>query len=285
LEEARRFRTDFGLRSDDAWIFGVARDPSSDRTTYGVPLTAAEIQELARRIRDVDQIVPLVITYGEAHPEEWGGAYIDQQAGGVLVAQFTARVDLHRLALFAQVSPNAKLEVRQVTWTQAQLEAAKERFQQDEPWFATIPADIRSVGLDIRANRVVAAVSSPNPNAPEIVLAHFGWGENLLQISSDGTGALLLPRGTLVVTVVDQAGRPVAGLRCAAYPDLAGATNPHPDPPLPPTDQSGTCVLDLRSTGYWVQIERLTEPPHVIAIARAVVLAGKSVSVQVVTAP
>lgn len=281
LTEASRFRTDFGLRTDDAWIAAVARDPGSDRTTYGVPLSAAEVEELGRRIRDVNQIRAVVITYGEAHPQDWGGAWIYQEAGGVLVAQFTAHIELHRLALWGQIWPNAKLEIRQVRWTQGELLAAKERVKSDDAWFATLPASISSIGIDDSANRVVVRLSSPNPSAPQLVAAHFGLDESLLDVSSDGTGADLLERGTLTVEVVDPSGRPVAGVGCAAYSDLPGASDPHPMP-MPITDASGMCHLVLRATGYWIQIERLAEPPEVIAIARAIVSEGKSGSIRVI---
>lgn len=279
--EARRFRKSFGLRSDDGWIASVARDPDSDRITYGVPLSADEIDELGRRIRDVEAIRDLVITYGEEHPEDWGGAYIDQEAGGVLVAQFTANLEQHQLALLGKIWPKARLDIRQVRWTQMELEAAKERISDDEPWFATLPAVVTSLGLDDKGNRVVARLSTPNPHASDLVLTHFGFDESLLQVMPDGTGARLLGRGTLLVTVVDAANRPVSGVGCAAYPDLDGATDPHPDP-MPTTDGDGRCLLDLRATGYWIHIERLTSPVTVIAIARVVVTAGKSGAIDIV---
>jgi hypothetical protein len=280
LEEARRFRTDFGLRSDEGWIRTVAADASSDRTTYGVPLTAEEIDELGRRAREIDQIVPIVVGYGEAHETEWGGAYIDQESGSV-VALFTDHVDAHRLALLAQVWPKAKLQLRQVRWTKTQLETAKAKFRSEEEWISTVPADVTSLGINIEANRIDATLSSPNPGAVELVLTHFGWEAALLKVSSDGTGAKLLKPATLEVNVTDESGRAYSGLACIAYPDLAGATDPRPDP-LPLTDASGRCVLSLRATGYWIEIERPNAPGVVLATIRAVMRAGESASIGVV---
>ncbi len=223
-----------------------------------------------------------MITYGEAHPAEWGGAYIDQEAGGLLVALFTDHIELHRIALFGQLSPAARLELRQVKRSQAELEAAKERVRADDAWFATIPADLTSLGLDTVGNRLTARVSSPNPNAAELIVKHFGWDDTMLQVSSDGTGARLLARATLRVTVVDESGNPVSGHRCVAYPDVPGATDPRPDPPLPLSDASGTCVLDVRATGYWIHIERAADASQPLAIVRAVVAPGETVAVQAV---
>jgi hypothetical protein len=151
----------------------------------------------------------------------------------------------------------------------------------DSGWYATIPAVLRSLGPDTARNRVVVELSSPNPRAAALVLAHYRLAPDMVEVSSDGTGALLLDPATLTVTVVDGSGRPLAGLGCAAYPDLAGASNPHPDP-MPVTNDAGTCDLEVRATGYWIQIERLTQPREVIAVARVVVAPGENQKVRVV---
>jgi hypothetical protein len=278
LEDARRFRTDFGLRSDDGWILAVAGDPASDRTTYGVPLTAEEVTELGRRAHDVDQIVPIVVAYGEAHPAQWAGAYIDPASNSV-VGLFTGDLELHRLAIFAQVWPKAGVEVRQVARSKTELEAAKARVHDDEAWLSTIPAVVVSLGINIELNRLEARLSSPNPLATRLVLSHFGWDESLLQVSSDGTGARLLAPSALTVKVADVAGTPKPGLACIAYPDVPGATDPRPDP-LPLTNASGECELGLRATGYWIEIERPSEPFHVLGTTRVVLRPAESLSVE-----
>src|SRR5262245_54491332 len=171
LAEARRFRTDFGLRSDDAWILGVASDPASDLASYGVPLTNDEVAELDRRIRNVDGIRAIVIGYGEDHPNDWAGAYIDHEAGGVLVAQFARNADLHRLALLAQICPKAHLEIRPVRWSLDELESFGARLPSEEGWFASVPAVLTGFGPNVVLNRVEIQVSSANPAAADLILA------------------------------------------------------------------------------------------------------------------
>lgn len=281
LEEARRFRTDFGLRSDDAWIRQVAADPTANRTAYGVPLTVGEIGELDRRNRTADQIRDWVIGYGEHHPDEWAGAFIDQHSGGALVAQFTGHLETHRLALFAHIWPKANLEVRQVRWPQSALEALRERVEGDEAWMAAVPADVRSLGIDIVGNRVVLEISSPIPTAAQLILEHFGGDAAPLSVASDGNGGLLIPPGILIVKVTDAAGAPRRGLACVAYPDAGGASNPRPDP-VPTTDASGICRLSVRATGYWVVIEDPQQPQSALAFGRAVVGSGDPAEITIV---
>lgn len=270
MAEAERFRVDFGLRSDAAWIMEVARDPASDRATFGVPLTTEEIAELQRRARDVDQIRAIVIAYGEDHPEEWAGAYIDHEAGGALIAQFAGNVNSHRIALLTQVWPKAKVEVRSVRWSLDALRSFGARLPSEEPWFASIPAVLTGFGPNVVLNRVEIQVSSANPAASELILAHFGWDSSVAVVKSDGTGALLLPTGSLVIRAVDQDGDPVSGLACVAVPDVAGAYEPRPIP-MPRTDTSGACTLELPATGYDVSLERGHAPPRVVGQGRAVV--------------
>jgi hypothetical protein len=52
------------------------------------------------------------------------------------------------------------------------------------------------------SNRVDFQVSSANPDAPALVMAHFAVGPDMLRVTSDGTGIALQPRGTLAIKVV-----------------------------------------------------------------------------------
>jgi hypothetical protein len=141
-----------------------------------------------------------------------------------------------------------------------------------DPWFATIPAVLQSAGVDEQTNSVFARISSANPDAQRLIEEHFGW-QGMLTLESDGTGALLLPKGTLVLRVVDERGRPQAGLQCAAVPDMPGAYESPLD--APQTDADGKCRLELPATGYWVRLQRMDEEGTApVGQGRAVVQAG-----------
>jgi hypothetical protein len=103
-------------------------------------------------------------------------------------------------------------------------------------------------GIDTSANRVGVRISSAAPDAADRINEHFGWADVAIVVS-DGTGALVLPSGTLKVVARNRAGKPVAHARCDAVPDLAGAY----ETPLPPptTDSHGICQFTVPATGYW----------------------------------
>ena len=280
LIEARRFRENYGLRADDDWIRQVAADPSSaaGKVKYSVPLTPAEVADLDQRALAVDAIKQLVVDYGAAHPADFGGAWIDQPGGGILVAQFSAHVDEHRAALLSRVRPGAPLEVRAVSRSLAYLKAQAERLRGQDAWFRSIPAVLTSYGVDEPANQVFVRISSVNADATRLIEQHFGW-QGAVTVESDGTGALLLPHGQLVVTVHDSHGNAVSHLRCVAISDLPGAYEAPTNAPT--TDARGQCRLELPATGYWIRLERTIGGRGLVTVERGVVVAERTTEVLV----
>jgi hypothetical protein len=70
---------------------------------------------------------------------------------------------------------------------------------------------------DTIGNLVELHVSSANPDAARLIVEHF-HAQGKLEVSSDGTGALLLRMGRLIGRVVDVQGRPVAGADVESRP-------------------------------------------------------------------
>jgi hypothetical protein len=269
--DAQRFRGDFGLRSDLAWIRVVAADPGSDRTTYGVPLTADEIAELSRRSSALEAIRGPVLDYATAQPD-YAGAWIDNDRGGILVVQFAGPVLKHQAALFAMVRPGAPLEVREVRWSQSQLEALQGQIEAGRDWFLTIPASLYGDGTNVVTDRFEVQVSSADPDVEAKVLAHFGWSSDMVVVKSDGTGALLLQPGTVEVLAEDPAGRPIEGLACITISDIPGAHDSR-SLPIPTTDEDGICQIVAAAGDYTIQLERGQAPPTVVGQGRATITA------------
>lgn len=278
--ESQRFRDDFGLRSDLSWIREVAADPGADRTSYGTPLTLAEVRELARRSITVDGLKDAILPYALAQPD-YAGAWIDHDRGGVLVVQFSGSLLQHQADILRLTRPGAPYEVRQVRWSLAQLEALKDRVSGDEAWFETIPAYLYAVGLDTKLNRLSVTVSSAEPAAADRIKAHFGWTDDIVIINSDGTGALLLQKGSLAIHAVNADGGPVEGLACVAISDIDGANEPRPLP-MPTTDEEGVCTIDVAATDYTIHLEKGHAPPTVVAIGRATVKPKRLTEVTIV---
>ena len=267
--DAARFRRDFGLRSDIAWIRAVANDPHADHLTFGVPLTADEVADLNGRFTTIDELKQAVLPNVIDEPD-YGGAWIDQDRGGILVVQFVGPTILHTADILSRVRPGAPIEVRQVRWTLADLETFKDRISAEEAWFDALPSYLYAVGIDVSANRVTVELSSADPEVDAKIRAHFGLGDDVVAVTSDGTGTLLLAPGRLSVRAVDADGRPVSGLACVMISDVKNATEPRPLP-MPTTDEEGLCERDVAPSGYTIQLETGHAPPTVIATARATV--------------
>lgn len=271
LSAAIKFRDTFGLRSDEAWIRLVSADPASQVgfTKYGVRLSPQEVEDLDTRTVAVEAIKTQVVNYGLAHPDDWAGAYVDQRRGGILVAQFSDNVEQHRLALMSGIGPRAKFEVTSAAFSLEYLQSEAARIRGTDDWFMSIPAYLESYGVDVAANRILIGISSVEPAAQELIERHFGWS-GLTKVESDGTGAQLLPFGTVRVEARDSKGAPVTGLSCRAVSDLVGEYE------IPPTttNKQGVCLLRLPATGYWIRLERGSGPPTRVAMERAVVTPG-----------
>ena len=277
--DAQRFRTGFALRSDLAWIRAVAADPSSDRKTFGVPLTADEVVELQRRSSSVEELKDAILPYALAQPD-YAGAWIDHDRGGLLVVQFSGLILPHQAAILHLTRPGARYEIRRVRWSEAELEEFADRIRQERDWFETIPAYVYGSGQDVVLNRVSIELSSADPALADKVKLHFGWTDEIVIVHSDGTGALLLQKGSLTIRAIDSEGLPVPGLACVAISDIDGANESRPLP-MPTTDEDGFCTLEVAASGYTIHLERGHGPPKVVAVGRATVKPKKLTEVTI----
>lgn len=72
LAEAIRFRSEFGLRADEAYVRELFADPTAI-SDFGVPLLPAEATELRQRASAAADVAHIVRTYGEAVPDTYAG--------------------------------------------------------------------------------------------------------------------------------------------------------------------------------------------------------------------
>lgn len=154
---------------------------------------------------DSEQAALIARGYGETVPNEYGGVYLDQSTGHVVVL-FTANLEQHRQAILDKIGASVPLEVRQAKYTMVKLLALQERISSDmgskQPaWLKAIPAMLIGSGPDEMHNWLAIEASSANPDAPALILAHYDVPAGMLHVSSDGTGVALMPRGWVDVSV------------------------------------------------------------------------------------
>lgn len=210
MTSALRFRTTFGLRSDETWIRAVFSDPASDDgQTFGVPLLPAEVTRVTAAQGAADATSDLVAAYGAAVPDDWAGMFVDQQAGGTVVARFKGNLAEHRSALMAILPAGANVEVRSATWTDAELKGFIDLVEQEGDWFPTIGTELFTVEIGGLDNLGAIDVRFDGPKAAAgAIEAHFGnppWLRAVWNGPLEWTGE----RGDLEILTMDGTGHPV----------------------------------------------------------------------------
>jgi len=203
--EAARLRTAYGLRHDLAWIRQVAADPTSV-LDFGVPMLPAETASLFARNDLPDPVRRVLDAYG--HTDEFGGLYIDNAQGGVVVVLWTTDPAVHDAAIRPMLPACHPVEFRQVRWSERELRGWQDRISADMDWMTDIAAKLTGVGVDTSDNVVAIDISSANPDAADLIVAHYAAPDGMIRVISDGTGAHLLPSGTVVGHVLMADGRP-----------------------------------------------------------------------------
>lgn len=203
--EAIRVRTDYGLRRDLAWVREVADDPTAVMD-FGVSMLPAETASLFARNELGGPVQAALADHG--HTEEFGGLYIDNAQGGVVVVLWTSDPAVHEAAIRPELPACHPVQFRQVRWSEQELRQWQDRVSADVDWMSEIPAIIQSVGVRIESNVVSVGVSSAESDAAERILAHYDAPAGMIRVQSDGTGAALLPYGTVVGRVLLADGRP-----------------------------------------------------------------------------
>lgn len=206
IREAIQQRFENGLRRDLAWVQQVAEDPTAT-TEFGFPLLPAESASLFARNGRTFMVETLLREYDQG--PEFGGIYMDNALGGVVVVLWTADPSAIEAELAPRLPPCFPILFREVRWSEAELRRWQNAIALQSDWFAGIDASLRGVGADTKANDVVVEISSANAGAEEAILDHFGAPEGMVRVESDGTGAALLPWGTVVGRVLTADGQPV----------------------------------------------------------------------------
>lgn len=250
LAAATAFRARYGLLTDPDWVRAVAQSESAKAAVpeYGVPLTAAEVADLASRTWDPD-LLRNVKEYGFLFPASYAGAHINQKASGVVIA-FKHDIERHRRVLPSLLPDGSIVDVRQVEWSLQDIERFMADVEADSEWFASIGVTFK-VGQRVNENWVNVWFNG-RPEADHLIEQHFG-NPTWLQAEWDGPLPWQGPRADLTITVQDSSGGAVPGLWCDIIPLDPMVSDPGEE--ILGTDARGTCVLENRPAAlYLVQI-------------------------------
>jgi hypothetical protein len=253
IAAATRFRQEFGLRSDEAWVRAVAADREAV-LDYGVPLLPFERAEIEGRATGDDAVVEAARRYLDSHADISGGIYIDQARGGIVTALVTERPDVHEAATRALIAGAARVAVHQ-------------------DFLAGLPARMTSASVDLAGNRVDVAISSAVPDAAQRIATHHGARPDQLAVRSDGTGMLLMPTGRIVGRIVAPAGTDMGTLSPQSEADVDIGPR---DAVGIEVDRDGTfTMLGMPPTTYTVTVLLLGEEDRrVVGSARVTVPPG-----------
>jgi hypothetical protein len=196
----------FGLRSDEAWVRQVATDPRARTQLLDFPMLPEEEEAFGRLQASYDDMIAAVQGYAATRQDVFGGVWIDNE-GHTIGTAWTTTPDIHRLAILASAGVSGPLEARLVRYSEKELRALQDRIGSDWDWLREIHAAPETAGVDIIANIAEVSISSANPLAPALILAHYGVPADMLRVVSDGTGILLRKRGTVHAIVLTADGK------------------------------------------------------------------------------
>jgi hypothetical protein len=203
---AIRIRTSYGLPADLETIRRAAGDLTAT-DEFGTPLFPAEIQELWARNERSDRILSIIQGYVDTHAAVSGGLWIDQAAGGVVTLSFTDDLVQHRLALAELLAGRGVVAVVQARYSERDLRQYQDRVTADAAWFRSIGAALTGVGYLAMENVLSIEISSKNPDVEQLVIVRYNLPADAVKVESDGTGAHLLPSGTVRGRVLTAAGK------------------------------------------------------------------------------
>ena len=260
LPNAVESRRRLGLRHDEAWVRRVLADPRSV-DWGGLPVTREEAARLEHAVTTAAEIMPVLNNYARDHRDEWSGVYRDDI--GTMHVLVTGRPAEHEAAIRALFADPVQLQVDQVRWSERDLDALLTPIRKPdfERWLTRHDISLEGYGIRTRENRVGIEVTA-GPESGDItrlIMEHLDGGDWLLvDVELREPTELLTERGSLVVTVVDAAGRSPSGGYVLISPDVSGAfpddvfaTNRCDVEPV----RGGVCVWsDLGATGYTIEV-------------------------------
>jgi len=168
---ALRFRQQYGFAADASTVRLAQNDPGAS-TEFGVPLLPDELTEMKRRIVIEQSLAPLG-NYLMSQPV-FGGKYIDQAAGHVLVVAFTEDPESHRAGIDELLPAGTTYRLRQVENTYRDLVSLQETVLADDAWLTSAGIRMFQIGINEETNRVELGLASLTAESRILLEARYG---------------------------------------------------------------------------------------------------------------
>lgn len=174
--KAKQFRETFGFDAGHATLVAAESDSSRfPNLDYGVPLTQAEADELARRGSVQHSKAPVVVFLQE-NVRSFGGSYTDQLAGGLPVFLFSDDARKHEPEIRGRLPAGTAFRVERVNRSLAQLDQLQDEI--DRSWAALKRdgIDVNMTAIDVKTNAVVVGIKGTRADDHAALEERFGGG-------------------------------------------------------------------------------------------------------------
>jgi hypothetical protein len=269
-------RAALGYRADEAWVRAVILAPTSVLRMNQLLLMPDEAALYDRAIDASNNLAPVIGAYGREHPDEWAGWYLDAGRPHILVSGHAPE---HEAALEALFALSVDLTVSEVRWSQAELN--RFRRQLKDPGFrarlAAADLDFEGHALETKENRVLLELSTEREGldveaASNLAYEALGRRPAWLHVEVEILPPIPdLGYGSLVVTVVDGAGKPVTAGWVVPYPDAPRADTGREDPSRGLYPDGIVGWPRIAATGYTIVVESPTSTEVILGSGRVVV--------------
>lgn len=173
VEDAIDFRREFGLDHSEDFVQRTFDERSRfANTTWGVPLSTEEADELLRRVRNRSRQNDAV-EYAKDRPS-FGGLWFDQRNGGAAHYTFTANVAEHREAILAMAPDAADVHVSQADYRMSELESVKDEISRDMQALIKAAMPIAMIDANAERNRVIVYLAEQTDGAAELLRDRYG---------------------------------------------------------------------------------------------------------------
>ena len=167
----------------------VRTDPAAV-LDYGVPLLPDEVARIESRSVAAEQAMPTIEAYGVSHADEFGGAYLDHERGGVIATHWTGNLESHARGLWAElreIAPGTPVRLQLVQHPLAELEHLQVQLTDDIDSWSEEGIAITAILLDVVNNELEVGVADLEPGEAEQLIQEYGGDRIRVTAMEEGT--------------------------------------------------------------------------------------------------